>query len=547
MAVSARVLVAVAALAVSPAALAQPSVGEGRGGLPGVDRVGLVARDAPLASAAMAVEYGFTEAVLDDADRHHRLGGTLAAAVSPTPWLGLSLAAHGRVDVHSGASAGSDRGALAEPVATARVGGTLGEAAGLAGELAIWIPAGDDSGRALAGTSIDARALATLVTGPVHLGALVGFRYDRSGESIEDPDRLSRADRLALGVSDASAVLLGVAASVRVGETEILAELTWDALVGADAPSIGRSPLRLGAGVRRRVGDRVALVALLGASASARPDVDVGQGLVVVEPRVFVRAGLSYRFEAASPTRVYGHVVDEEGAPIGGARVTLGELEAETDADGAFRFEEPAPGPTVLRAVAPGYVAGEAPVEVVAEATVADARVVLTAEAPPAIGVVRGRVITRGGLAIADAEVTMGERRARSDDGGAFVFEAVPVGRVEVRAAAPDRVPAAEGVEVVLARTVEVELVLDPVLPLGEIRGTVSDFRTQGVPPGAVVLVTPGDARAGVDADGVFRVEVPPGRYSVEVTAEGYHPSRQRAEVEDNGVTVLVFDLRQAR
>ena len=47
--------------------------------------------------------------------------------------------------------------------------------------------------------------------------------------------------------------------------------------------------------------------------------------------------------------------------------------------------------------------------------------------------------------------------------------------------------------------------------------------------------------------DGTFALDVQPGHYTVMVTAEGFDPERREVDVEHNGVTVLLIDLRGTR
>ena len=47
--------------------------------------------------------------------------------------------------------------------------------------------------------------------------------------------------------------------------------------------------------------------------------------------------------------------------------------------------------------------------------------------------------------------------------------------------------------------------------------------------------------------DGSFELDVPPGRYQVSVEATGFRSQRRRVRVEDDGVTILQFDLRPRR
>jgi hypothetical protein len=81
-----------------------------------------------------------------------------------------------------------------------------------------------------------------------------------------------------------------------------------------------------------------------------------------------------------------------------------------------------------------------------------------------------------------------------------------------------------------------------PAPPPTELRGLVRAF--DGTPLRAQVTVTPGDAHATTDADGIFQLDLAPGHYRVHIRAEGYRPQERTVRVEERGVTVLNVELR---
>lgn len=89
------------------------------------------------------------------------------------------------------------------------------------------------------------------------------------------------------------------------------------------------------------------------------------------------------------------------------------------------------------------------------------------------------------------------------------------------------------------------DLQLEKALPEGQIRGSVRDLR--GRPLSAQVQVEPLGLRLSSDAQGGFECDVPPGEYTVRVSAPGYEPQDRPASVEQHGVTILVVDLRKLR
>ena len=83
------------------------------------------------------------------------------------------------------------------------------------------------------------------------------------------------AIRLALDVSAYDSVLVGGAASVRLGRAHAFVEGSWNMLIGAGSPRALASPIRVGGGVRLPLGPRLGLEALVEVSPSARPDLPI--------------------------------------------------------------------------------------------------------------------------------------------------------------------------------------------------------------------------------------------------------------------------------
>jgi hypothetical protein len=75
-----------------------------------------------------------------------------------------------------------------------------------------------------------------------------------------------------------------------------------------------------------------------------------------------------------------------------------------------------------------------------------------------------------------------------------------------------------------------------------QIRGMVRAF--DGQPLRASVRVQPGDLSAETDADGRFSLNVPPGKYTVTLQADGYSARTQSCVVDEAGITVLNVELR---
>ena len=68
-----------------------------------------------------------------------------------------------------------------------------------------------------------------------------------------------------------------------------------------------------------------------------------------------------------------------------------------------------------------------------------------------------------------------------------------------------------------------------------------------GSPLQAVIRISPLGRDFETDEQGEFEVDIPPGRYRVYVSAEGYALQRRTVVIEENGVTMLNVDLRPER
>jgi hypothetical protein len=475
-------LAVVLASALAPEALAEPAaaIGDNRDGLPGLGRVGAAAPPPAGWAVAWTSGYGYTESVLGGGDdAHHRVGGILAASVRLAEVLAVGLRLDGRYDKHTGGE--SDDGWIGDTRVTLRAGRASGRAH-LGAQLVLWLPGDAPLVPTADGASGEATALLDYAVSPsLRLVANGGFRLDRSAGSVPNADRLSDADRMALGVSDASAVLLGVGAVWRSASgTEVYGEGSWDLLIGSDAPPAGESPIRIGAGVRVGIGAGWAFTGGVEASLSSRPPVGPDEALVPIEPRFALNAGLRWRFggPAAAPRGEIREVVVDDGtAPVD---------------DG---------------------------------------------------GTVRGRILAPDGRPLVGATVTVGDVSTVTDDDGTFELEGLPPGKVTIDIGAVPPYAATTATATVGDDAIALgDISVERELPPGQIRGVV--HTAAGAPVAARIRIEPigKDMRAG--KDGAFRVDVPPGKYEVVIDGPGLAAQRRRIEVAENGVTVLNVELR---
>jgi len=488
-AVAVAMAVAAAMLAAPATARAQAEqpVGDTGGALPGFVRVGAaVPLDTGLVVSALA-GYGHRGAVVADDDNHHRTAVDLATSFRPLPWLALAARFSGRYDRHTGTGAGQDSGWVGDPRLAARAVTPLGGGVWLAAHAGLWMPGRDAPSLDPSAATADLVGLVSWLApgGGLALGAQAGFRYDRSAESVDQPGELSPSDRMALGVSESNAALLGLGGSVRTGATEWVAEWSLDALVGDDAPGSGHWPMRLGAGVRRPLTGSLAAQILVEYSLAGSPGLDSMDVLYPVEPRFQALAGLTFQPRRA-PERF-------------GARL----------------------------AAAPHPRAEPAP--------------------PPEPGRLAIAVASETGAALAGAEIVMqpaagaAARATRTGPDGTAELADVSRGRVEIQVSHTGHRPGSATAEVQAGRTARVRVTLELALPPGQLRGLVRSFR--GRPLAARLTVQPIGIEARCDPHGEFEVDLPPGSYRVSIEADGYHAQERQVEIEQDGVTILNVDL----
>lgn len=487
----AGVLVALASPAVAQEA---PPLGDTAWAMPGIARVGVVgASTAPL-SLALTGGYGFIESIDEQDGANHRVMGSLGLAVAPLSWLQIAAKVDGRFDKHPADAEGSDESIVGDPRLSLRLGQVVSDHWHLGGDITWWVPGQDAPSFEVAASAVDFRGLlAWRSSSGTTVGTALGFRLDNSSESAPD-GALRLGDRISLGVSDSNAVLLGLGLSQPVGSSlEVLGEVSADVLVGSDAPSVGESPIRVTAGARYHLSSLAALEGLVDFSPSSRPDLAIGAARVPIEPRFAVSVGLRFRFG-----------VEEEAPP---------------------EVEEPPPPPEVE----PEPPKPEPP------------------KAPPT-GEARGKVVDEGGRPIPDVlvRVTVGEKtvETRTFADGTFVAEGLPFGTGTVEVETPGFEPETGTVEVG-ENSKPLEVLLHPAVPRGQLRGLIRSFG--GNPLEATISVKPGDKEFQVGSDGRFEVDVPPGKYTVTIRAEGYVSQSRRVRVENRGVTVINAELQKKR
>ncbi len=426
---------------------AQPE-SSGLDALPGVHEVPLAASSGQGLKVRLGAGYGWTEAVLDRGDTHHRAQADAAMSVTPLSWLSAAVRLLGRYDVHSGGV--DDDGAITETHAGARAHVPLGASFHAGGDLGLWLPSGSDVGSALSALSFDAQLLLTYASErtPLTVGLALGLRVDRSRYAGGDVADYSAADRLSASVSESVfALRQGVAVAYRTGPIAWLAEWAFRMYLERAATS----PMWVRAGARIWPVPRLQLELLLGVSPSKRPPLERGAPLAVVEPRLAAGISATYSWPvdapqplAAAPIPVVaprpvqlaslrGRVSTPSGTGFEGATVTLARSDkqqtATSDAQGAFAFTELPAGSYAIGVAAAGFIADPQTIELRA-GDASELNVELKRALPQ--GQIRGTVRRFNGKPVA-ASIAIGELGVTQTtrDDGTFEID-VPPGEYSV-------------------------------------------------------------------------------------------------------------------
>lgn len=527
-------LLSVLLLAHGPAAAEPPLARHAQGALPGVHRVATAEPDPVGLAFYTGAGYGYAASIFGTDDTHHRATGSFAVGVSPLSWLSLGLRMDGRFDQHSArvvqpdntTAEVTDDGLVGDPRFLLQARTSLNDSWHLGGRLTLWFPGSEAPSLVLGATTTDALAALTYAPpgSPLRVGLNAGFRLDRSAESAEDAAALSQADRLSLGVSDSSAVLLGAGATFQAGSVQILGEVTWDVLVGDAAPALRESPLRVAAGVRVPVVENLALELVLESNLARLPTAAPGEPLVPYEPRISASAGLHFRFGAPARGRSGGTGGDTGDGPAG----SDGRGAPDPSRTGTVHGRVRGAGGVALTSAVVTVTAGSAQPGATSESAGESAG----EAAPDAPGAAPAAAPAFTTEAAVDAE-------------GRFRVAGVPAGPVTVSARADGFEPTTRTITLAPGSEQELDLDLERALPPGQLRGFVRSFG--GKPVAATLTIEPLGKTITAGEDGAFEIDVAPGKYEVVIRAPGYREQRRAVTIEEAGVLILNVDLRRAK
>ncbi|WP_226005885.1 carboxypeptidase regulatory-like domain-containing protein [Natrinema salinisoli] len=233
------------------------------------------------------------------------------------------------------------------------------------------------------------------------------------------------------------------------------------------------------------------------------------------------------------PGSVEGTVTDADGEPVAGATVTVGDQQTTTGENGSYAVDIE-PGEYTLEISAEGYQ--DASEDVTVEAggtTTAD----VTLEPVPTDGTLEGTVTDTDGEPIADATVSAGDLETTTDENGTYSLQ-LEAGDYTLEVSAEGYEDASEDVTVEVESTTTADVTLEE--RPGSVEGTVTDAAGE---PIADATVTAGDETVMTGDDGTYALELEPGEYALEVSAEGYETVSEDVTVDADATTTVDVTL----
>jgi len=449
--------------------------------------------------------YGYRKGLVNTQHKFSRALGDVAIGYAPVRHLMFGLSLDGRYDKHTAVvdpktmMPANDDNFVGNPHLLVRGSTAFGKVS-VGGQLGIWLPGKSAPSIDLSATSVDALALLSVDAGFGQITLDAGFRIDNSDKTVDDD--FSVGDQISLGVSQFHAALAGAAVRIPAGRRGYLElEGSLHAFVGKDAPG---PIVRGGAIAGIAVTDAVTLVGFVELAHVPDPKFDMSTTpskvvLVPYEPMVTGGVGLQARFggrpqRAATTTQI---VVNEKPAPV-----------------------------TVIE----------------------------TAD-------VNGTVVDDAGRPVVGARITVKLKNHTgatvTDEKGTYAIAKLPIGKTvdgktdlddtgaEVSAEVANKKPGSATLTLTKGANTVPKIVLDPMLPPGQLRAVIINVATSRPVAGATVTIEPGGVTATSGADGKFQVDLAPGHYKLTVTARGLAQQQLDVNIDPNGVAIKNIELHK--
>jgi hypothetical protein len=135
----------------------------------------------------------------------------------------------------------------------------------------------------------------------------------------------------------------------------------------------------------------------------------------------------------------------------------------------------------------------------------------------------------------------------RSNAQGEFALEALPPGQGTLRVEAPGYEALDKPLSLEVGARQELDLTLDTTARQGKaiIRGTVRSAHGRKLK--ATLAIPEANLRGQVQRNGAFAFEVPPGRYTLKVSARGYRTQSKSFELGGGEESIFSIELRRKR
>lgn len=464
-------------------------------GLPGFFRVGIPYTKAPRIAISGTGRYGIIESIGTIPGKHHELGGHLSVGTSIFPWFSASLAFDGKYQKHP---SGGDFSALGSPLLKLRLGEKIKKSLLLGGELEAWFPGADAPSLEWRATTVTGKLLATIIKWtPFQIGATIGFRLDNSAKSAPNLNTLRPGDRISLDLSDHNALVTGIAFKYQLPKLAFILEYNAQLLLGEDA-RVSTSPMLLCAGARYQPISSLSFDLYTETALNKRPNIAPSQPLSPIPPRFAVFVGIRYMWNLF---------------------------------DSSTGKHKKTTKPKII----PETKNPDTPVPVIPQKTT---------------GIISGQILDAESLPIADASVEIvvndSTVTTRTDTDGNYTAPEVPVGTATVTITAQYFEPQTFEIEVQSGdNPINAPKKMVQSKVGSQLRGLVRNVAGEGIDADIVVL--PNRIRTDTNNEGYFEIDVPPGTYTIEITARGYKKQKRSVTVGDNSVVILNVDLSEKR
>lgn len=472
-------------------------------GMVGISNIGLPLFAPPNLTFSALTGYGITESIEPVPGNHHSILGMVGMGATVLPWLSFGANLDLKYDKHPPDEQGSDYSMILDPHITVRAGGKLNPKWVLGGNLKLWIPGDTSPSLVWNASTLDGTIISAFFpSAKMIVAAQLGFRWDNSSAAAPEMDILRSGDRISLNLSDYNAILVGLGFTYLISNISIIGEVSGDILIGTKAPS-SRSPFRFELGARYHFSSGIQLQLLTQTSLSKRPEVTPTSPLVPIEPRFSIVAGIAYTLNfKKSPNKPLATAADESKL-------------SKTPKDSPVPIQQ------------------------------------TTQLSPPTStkqsATVNGQIIDAEGISIAGATVkcTSGNKHweITTDKNGQFTITNIPYGPAKCSVSVDyfDPIEWTEEIRDTL-HTLPPKTLTESQMG-SQLRGLVRSY--SGEPIGATIKIVPSNETTKTDVNGYFKIDLPPGEYTVEFIAPKHRPQKRKIKIEENSVIILNVDLHK--